>query len=241
MKNTFFFIIIPFILLSCSGKVNSQSSLKLISTIPLEIAEPSGVTAYKNHLYIVSDHTGNIYKTTLKGTIVEKFKTNYTDLEGISIEPISKKIVLVNEAKRSLIYLSLKGKFLNKYKIKGNQKTANSGLEGVCFDPTKERLYAINEKEPKQLLKLSLKGKIKDTYPLKFGRDFSGICYDKNLDCLWLISDESKTIYQVTKKGNLLKSYKTSIEKGEGIVIYKKHLYVVSDSLNSLFVFEIPS
>ena len=226
-------------LIACADKATSQAELKLVNTIKLKIAEPSGITAYKKHLYIVSDQNGGIYKTTLTGEVVEKIKTNYKDLEGITIIPSSKKIAIVNEAKRSLIYLNLKGTFLNKHKIKGKQEESNSGLEGICFDSSQKRLYAVNEKAPKQLLALNLKGDIKNKYPLNFSKDVSGICYDKNSDCLWVISDESSAIYQVSKKGKLLKKYKINVDKGEGIVIYKKHMYVVSDSLNTLYVFEM--
>ena len=239
MKNVFLFVVISTILFGCSPKAASQAELKLIDTIKLKIAEPSGITAYKKHLYIVSDQNGAVYKTTLTGEIVGKIKTNYKDLEGITIVPSSKKIAIVNEDKRSLIYLSLKGQFLNKHKIKGKQEESNSGLEGICFDSSIKRLFAVNEKAPKQLLELNLKGEIKNKYPLNFANDVSGICYDKINDCLWIISDESKAIYRISKKGKPLKKYKIGILKGEGIAIYKNHIYVVSDYLNTLYVFKM--
>ncbi|MFD1294891.1 SdiA-regulated domain-containing protein [Lutibacter holmesii] len=232
-------MLIATLFFGCSPKATSQAELNLVDTIKLNIDEPSGITAYKKHLYIVSDQNGNIYKTTLSGEVVEKIKTNYKDLEGITTLPSLKKIAIVNEAKRSLIYLNFKGKFLNKHKIKGKQEESNSGLEGICFDSSKKRLFAINEKEPKQLLELSLKGNIKNKYPLSFANDVSGICYDKNNDCLWIISDESKAIYRISKEGKLLKKYKTGVLKGEGIAIYKNHVYVVSDYLNTLYVFKM--
>ncbi len=239
MKKFLFFVFLLVTLFACANKATSQAELKLVNTIKLKIAEPSGITAYKKHLYIVSDQNGGIYKTTLTGEVVKKIKTNYKDLEGITIDATHKKIVIVNEAKRSLIYLNFKGEFLNKHKIKGKQEAQNSGLEGICFDSSKNRLYAVNEKAPKQLLALNLKGVIKNTYPLNFSKDVSGICYDKNSDCFWIISDESSAVFQISKKGKLLKKYKIKVDKGEGIVIYKNHLYVVSDSQNTLYVFEM--
>lgn len=239
MKNLLLFIIISTFHFGCTNKITSQASLKLVATIPLKISEPSGITAYNEHLYIVSDTNGNIYKTTLEGKIVDKIKTNYSDLEGIAIDPNSNKIAIINEAKRSLIYFNLKGEFLNKHKIKGKQKESNSGLEGICFDTSKNLIYAINEKSPKKLLELTLKGDLKNNYSLKFAKDISGICYDKHSDCLWVISDESQAIYKISKKGILQKKYKTGIVKGEGIVIYKKRLYIVSDNLETLYVFKI--
>jgi len=97
-------------------------------------------------------------------------------------------------------------------------------LEGVCFDTSKNNIYVLNEKSPKQLLKLNSKGEIKD---------------DEKRNNFWVISDESKAIYQISKKGILQKKHKTGIKKGEGIAIYKNRLYVVSDNLKTLYVFEI--
>ena len=230
---------LSYIIVACSPKVNSQSDLKLINSIKLDIPEPSGITVFDKHLYIVSDHNGTIYKCSLNGETIERIRTKQSDLEGITVDPNSKNIIVINEAKRSLIYLNFDGILIKKQKIKGKQKNPNSGLEGICFDTSKNNMYALNEKAPKQLLELNLKGEIKNKYPLHFADDVSGICYDKNNDSLWVISDESRAIYQISKKGKLLKKYKTGIEKGEGIVIYKKQLYVVSDSLNTLYVFEI--
>jgi len=232
-------VFLCFIFIGCLPKVNSQSDLKLIETIALKIPEPSGITAYENHLYIVSDQNGTIYKCTLKGETIKKMRTQISDLEGITINPVSEKIIVINEVKRSLITLNFDGSFVKKKKIKGKQDNKNHGLEGITFDTSSNNFYALNEKSPKQLLKLSLKGEIKDKYHLDFSKDISGICYDEKKDNLWVISDESKAIYQISKKGKLKKKYKIGIEKGEGIVIYNNLIYVVNDYLNSLYVFEM--
>lgn len=220
-------------------KVRSQSDLKLIKTVKLSIPEPSGIAAYNNHLYIVSDHTGIIYKTNLKGEVLQKIKTSYSDLEGISINPNKSQFLIVNEAKRTLITLNFDGSLVKKVKIKGKQEQHNSGLEGITYNSSKNKIYVLNEKSPKQLLELNFKGEILDTYKLDFSKDVSGICYDENKDNFWVISDESKGVYQVSKKGILLKKHKIQVEKAEGITIYKNRIYIVSDSLSKLFVFEM--
>lgn len=241
MKKLFLFVTITVGIISCLPKVNSQTQLKPIESFSISIKEPSGITVFDNHLYIVSDQNGVIYKTSLNGRILKKIKTVYSDLEGITANPLTKSFFIVNESKRSLIELDSKGKFIQKTKIKGKQKNKNSGLEGVCFDSNKNRIYIINEKSPSQLLELNLKGKLKNTYNLNFSKDISGIYFDSLTNSLWLISDESQTIFNISKKGKLLKSYNIDVEKGEGIAIYNDQIYVVSDSLNKLFIFEFPN
>ena len=227
------------ILFACSSKATSQTELKLVDTFELKIPEPSGITFFENNLYIVSDKNGTIYKCELNGETIERFRTKQTDLEGITINPISKQFIVINEAKRSLIHLNFDGTIVEKQKIKGKQKKSNSGLEGICFDTSKNNIYALNEKAPKQLLKLDTEGKIISKTDLNFSNDVSGICYDEKTNNLWVISDESKAIYQISKKGKLLKKYKTGIEKGEGIAVSKNKIYVVSDNLKTLYVFDI--
>lgn len=239
MKKGILFIVITSVLIACSSKVNLPSDLKLIKSIKLAIPEPSGITVFDKYLYIVSDHNGTIYKCSLNGETIERIRTKQSDLEGITIDPISKNIIVINEAKRSLIYFNFDGILIKKQKIKGKQKNPNSGLEGICFDTSKNNMYVLNEKAPKQLLKLDENGKIIAKNNLSFSKDVSGICYDKKTNSLWVISDESKAIYNITKKGELLKSYKIPVEKAEGIVIYKNRIYVVSDDLKTLYVFEI--
>lgn len=240
MRNGYFFVLFFFVFVSCIPKVQSQSDLQLIKTVQLAISEPSGITVFDEFLYIVSDENGTIYKTTLYGKVLKKIKTNCTDLEGVTYNPIDESLVVVDEAKRKIIAFDLKGNQFAKNNIKGKQNYKNSGLEGVCFDTSKNKMYAINEKMPKQLLELNLKGEILDAHKLDFSKDVSGICYDEINDNLWVISDESKAIYTINKKGKLFKKYKTGIEKMEGIVIYKQKIYVVSDDLNKLYIFKKP-
>ena len=74
--------------------MTSQSDLKLIKTVKLTISEPSGITVFNNHLYIVSDENGTIYKTTLDGKVLQKIKTSYSDLEGITYNPFSENLIV---------------------------------------------------------------------------------------------------------------------------------------------------
>mgnify|MGYP000141076233 CR=1 FL=1 len=223
----------------CSPYINSQTSLKKINSFKLDIKEPSGITVYNDHLYIVCDHSGTIYKTTLSGEIKKKIKTDYLDLEGITIHPKTGNIIIVSESKRLLIELNSKGDLIRKTKVKGKQKHKNGGLEGLCFDVSTGFLYAVNEKSPKKLLKLTQQGELEETFKLDVSKDVSGIGVDEKTKSLWLISDESKAIINISKRGVFLKKYLIPVEKGEGIVMYDGKFYVVSDNTQELFVLEL--
>ena len=223
---------------SCSSKVSMPSDLELIKTVQLNIAEPSGITIFQDNLYIVSDHKGTFYKTSLNGKTLQKFNTKFTDLEGITLNPVTRNFWMVNESKRMLVVLDSLGSLLQKIKIKGKQKHYNSGLEGICYVESEKAVYVINESSPTQLLKLNLDGKIMAKLTLAISKDISGICYENSSNSFWIVSDESESIYNITKKGELIKSYKIPVKKAEGIVVYKDTVYIVSDSSKKLYIFK---
>jgi len=236
MKNVVFLLLVGLSLISCISK----SSLELLQTIKLNITEPSGITAFNNNLYIVSDKNGAFYKVSLGGEILKKFNTKFNDLEGITIQESSHNFWLVEESERKLVKLDSLGNYIQKFKIKGKQHSNNNGLEGVCFVESENALYVINENSPKQVLQLNLKGEIINKFKLDFSKDISGICFDKRSNSFWIVSDESKSVYNISKKGALIKSYKIPVNKAEGIVIYNNKMYVVSDSENNLYIFKTP-
>lgn len=222
---------------SCFNNSTSQNILKPEEVFGLNISEPSGITFQNNNLFIVSDYNGMVYKTNLEGKIIDKIQTPTTDNEGVCF--ISENnLAVVNETKRKIVVLTKKGKELDKLKIKGKQKHNNSGLEGICFVPSEKSFYVINEKAPKQLLKISKKGKIKDEVKLNFCKDLSGICFDEESNSFWVVSDESQFLMNISLKGKLLLKYKIPVVKAEGVTVLNKRIYVVSDTENKLYVFK---
>ena len=235
-KIAFFSLIL---LLGCFSNSSSQTILNPIKVYKLNISEPSGISFYKDHLFIVSDSKKHIYKTSLKGKIVSKIKTDIKDVEGIAVVA-SGKFFLVDENKRRLIEIDSKGGILRKIKIKGKQESKNSGLEGICFVPDRNFFFVVNEDSPKQVLKIDNKGEIIDKVKIDFAKDLSGICYDKSSNSLWIVSDESKKLYNISKKGKLLSSFKLPIKKAEGIVLKDNKIFIVSDAEDKLYIFEKP-
>ncbi|WP_298365599.1 SdiA-regulated domain-containing protein [uncultured Lutibacter sp.] len=236
MKKILFIIV--FISSLCACKLVSQKSISVLTEIKLNIQEPSGITFFNNHLYITSDYNGLVYKTTLEGKVVEKIATDFTDLEGVAIK--NERVYVVNENKRTLIKLKSTGETDKKYKIKGSQKKHNSGLEGLCFSEKEDCFFIVNESSPTEVLKVTKKGKELDSFKVDFANDLSGICFDNKTGNLWLVSDESQKIYEISNKGKLFKSYSIPVHKPEGIVIHNNKIYIVSDSENKLFVFKKP-
>lgn len=232
-------LVISILFTSCIFNFNSKNTLQPLNVFSVNITEPSGITFYNNYLYIVSDSKKVIYKTNLQGEIVDKIKVSTSDNEGVCLNS-NGNLVVVSESKRRLIEIDASKDKEIKYSIKGKQKQNNSGLEGVCFVPLEKSYFLVNEKSPKQLLKVSNKGKITKEIKINFAEDLSGICFDEDFNLLWLVSDESKTIINIDLNGKLIKSYPIPIVKAEGITIGGNKIYVVSDEENKLYVFDKP-
>ena len=125
-------------------------------------------------------------------------------------------------------------------KIKGKQESENSGLEGVTFNTSNKSYYVANEKKPKQILQLDKDFKIVSKFKLDFLHDVSGLCYDATLEVFWVVSDESRSIFKVSTQGEKLAAYPFNLKQMEGIACHGDKLYVVSDAVEVLVVFEKP-
>jgi uncharacterized protein YjiK len=221
---------------------SKDDTLLPIDIISLKIPEPSGLHYEKmtNSLWIVSDENSTIYNVDLKGKILSKIIVDGLDLEGITITKDSI-LVVVLERDRTLVFLDKKGKEQNRIKvnIKGN---LNRGLEGITYNPQNNSLFVVNEKKPGLLLEIDSKGKTINKNELKFASDYSGLFFNQIENTLWIISDEDKAIFKCTTKGKLIKKYNIGIKQIEGISmdLDNKLLYIVSDPLEKLFVFELP-
>jgi uncharacterized protein YjiK len=227
------------IFVSFIWKLDAQD-LKLLNTFQLDIPEPSGICVLKNHLYVVSDSNGSIYKITKKGQVVDQIQTKLKDIEGVTYRHSSQSFLMIDEGKRKVIEVDISGTTLSSHKIGKKQDSKNSGLEGICCSMDKSPVFVLNEKNPRELIKLDEKFKVSGDHKLKFGKDISGCTLDKDGN-LWMVSDQSKEIYKTTKKGKLLMKYKIPVKKAEGIAIDHNKIYVVSDKTRKMYVFRLPN
>ena len=117
----------------------------------------------------------------------------------------------------------------------------NSGIEGITYNSNENIIYFLNEKNPGKLFKVNSSFNIIESFELNFANDYSGMFYEASTDLLWIVSDESQTINKCTTEGELLDSFSINVNKPEGIVIANNKIYIVSDSQETLYIFEKPN
>ena len=231
--------------LACTKSSNyveePENGLELISNNKINVSEASGLTINTSGsaLYTVSDNTNSIYQLATDGTVLKEYVYNGNDVEGISMVSANK-VLLVEERTKEIVEYDLTTKNYKKHKVIYNNNDSNMGLEGIAFNLNDNTLFIINEKDPGLLMRLRSDFSIIESYDLDFASDYSGIFYDKELNILWILSDESKTINKCSLKGKLIKSYAIDVVKAEGIAVTNTNIYIVSDSNSTLYKFKKP-
>ena len=241
---TSIFLVVSFIFSATgnTGKYSSTALLHLIKSYPLQISAASDISFGKNYnsLWIVSDIPGsNIFEVDLEGNLIQTIKFNGADLEGIAYDHHHDVLWVVEERKRELIKISPAGTELERRPINITGKP-NSGLEGITIDST-DHIWIANEKKPAQLLLLNPDFSIKERVEIGSAKDLSGLCWDPHLDALWIVSDESKLLIHWQKTSGVLQEFNLPFKKAEGIAVHPRtnQIYIVSDKINKLFLFEI--
>lgn len=217
------------------------NGLSLVTHKTIAVPEPSDLAMAfeKNSLWTVSDNTGNIYRLSLDGEILDSLVINGNDPEGIAVIS-SQVLAVVFENKDQIVFYDTAG---NKLKT-GNINFSNEfnvGLEGITYNKNTGHYYIVNEKLPTAVMEVDESFKLVDTVELNITSDLSGIFYDETENVYWIVSDESDFLGKFDTSFNLLSSYKIDLEQAEGVAIdsANKLIYLVSDKDYGFFVYKI--
>jgi uncharacterized protein YjiK len=76
---------------------------------------------------------------------------------------------------------------------------------------------------------------------LHFAGDYSAIFVDTQNSLLWIVSDESKALFQCDYNAKVLKEYSLPKDKFEGIAVdaENKLIYLVNDTTAELYIYKI--
>ena len=237
-------VLLFMIFISCSKDIKDSHVDNPVkeTELVLPISEPSGLSFSIDgkSLLTVSDQTGKIYRISFEGVLLETLQYNGTDPEGITVNANTEEILIAEERSRNIISTGMQGNTIKKYHLDIEENEVNSGLEGITYNSGNNHIYLLNEKKPGLLLELDEKYTLIKKTKLDFASDYSGIFYDIREDVLWIVSDQSKTINKCKTNGTLIKSYRLTERKAEGIVVNseKKIIYVVFDKSNKLKIFK---
>ncbi len=242
------------------GEPNRLASLQLLNSFPLEVSDPSGldVDHTGNFFWTISDDPGgSIYKLDRMGRIVDELQVLGDDMEGITQHPVNRTLYVVEERKREIVQYDTLGNEIARYFVDVEIQNVNDGLEGITIKPgsdsEKDHIFVVNEKNPRVLIELDVlsgfdRQVIRQT-PINFGADpdaegldLSGLFFDSADEVLWMVSDDARAVFVLDTGGRPLAAFNAGQKDLEGIALIRgeNRIFLVSDGLQKLFVFEYP-
>lgn len=224
--------------------VVDAGKLEKISEFDLDITEPSGLSfgPMQTTLLIVSDNTNKVYETDLQGNVIRELAFEGFDLEGVTFNEEEQIIAVVEERKHQIVLLNYpEGEEQERFDITTGGNTDNKGLEGISYNSVNNAYYIVNEDVPGELIVWNKQFNNISTTELHFASDYSAIYVDTKNALLWIVSDESQSLYKCDYNAKVLKEYPLPDTKFEGITVDvdQQLVYLVNDKTFKLFVFKI--
>ena len=223
---------------------DSTGRLEQLEEVDLNVTEPSGLSFGPggNTLLMVSDNTNKVYETDLHGQVIRELEYTGFDLEGVTYNAAEQIVAVTEERKREIVFLDyLNGAEIERYPIETGGNTENKGLEGLSYNPNNSAWYMVNEDVPGEMIVWNKTFENISVIPLNFASDYSGIFVDTQNALLYIVSDESQSLYKCDYNANVLKTYPLPATKFEGIAVDtgKQRVYLVNDKSGKLFIFKL--
>jgi uncharacterized protein YjiK len=222
--------------------------------------EPSGIAFHpgRGTLFIVGDE-GDVCEIQRDGTLVKQKRIFDADFEGITCNPLSGLLYIVIEGEEKIIEVDPKNfsvlrEFLINRTYQGTVvlKPGGHGIEGIAFVPDSSHpeggtFYITNQcldlndtENPSAIFELEVplrrsshggnRAKIVKYLPFKT-IDLSALHYDEKSSHLYVMSDATNTLLEITTEGKILKAYAFPGDNQEGIAADDKgFLYIAQDS-----------
>jgi len=222
--------------------------------------EPSGIVfhAERGTLFVVGDE-GDICEIKTDGSTIKQKRIRRADFEGVTYDPSSGLLYVAVEGEERIIELNPdEFEVLREFSIartfEGRTllKAGGQGIEAITFVPDANhgeggRFYVANQsftlEDQEDIsaifeIEVPLRSKTEANAGAKILGyfcpgviDLSGLHFDKRTGRLFVISDATNTVLELTTAGDLLSSYAFPGDNQEGIAVDDEgFLYIAQDS-----------
>ncbi len=222
--------------------------------------EPSGVVFHSQRgtLFVVGDN-GDICEIKTDGTMVKQKRIRRADFEGVTYNPATGLLYVAVEGEEKIIELNPDSfEVLREFSIArtfGERtllKAGGQGIEAITFVPdsnhpeggtfyvANQSFSLENQEDVSAILEIEvpLKSKSQASGSAKIVKyfcpgviDLSGLHFDKRTGHLFVISDATNGVFELTTAGELLSSWALPGENQEGIAVDDEgFLYIAQDS-----------
>ena len=219
-----------------SSKADGMAShLTLRDDYRMDVDEPSDLAAVGGKFYTVSDVHSKIYEIDDDGDVQNVIDVEGTDLEALAIDRDGH-FYIADESSAKIWRVNRDGERVESFEV--DTSDGNSGIEGLAFDDDGNMLVA-KEKNPARIIVLDKDGVELDRAKLEYADDLSALSWNDDDDHLYALSDEEHKLFRLDSDFDKITSWKLPIDKPEGLAFDGDLLYVVSDSEERLYVFEL--
>jgi uncharacterized protein YjiK len=207
--------------------------LRLEDRHRIDVDEPSDLAVFDGQLYTVSDRHSKIYRLSHDGDIQDELDVTGTDIEAIAFDADGT-LFFAEESSGTIWRADSDGDRHDPIELVDDQR---GGLEGLAFDD-RGHLFVAKEKHPARIYELE-DGRELDRDKIEFAGDLSALAFDPEDGQLYALSDQERTLFRLDRALEVDKAWKLPVDHPEGIAFDGDTLYVVSDSEERLYVFEI--
>lgn len=215
----------------------SSSRLEFVDRSRLDMEEPSDLVRVDNELFAVSDRHSKIYKIDPDGDADVHLNIDGNDLEALAYDNKRDQFLIADELKAKIYWIDKNGHRESSLEL-DDADDGNSGIEGLVIGAN-DHIFAVKEKDPSRIYELDDDGEVVDDKKIDFARDISAITYNTKDRHLYVLSDEEHELYRLDADWDVDRSWKLPLDHPEGIAFDGDTLYVVSDSEERIYTFEM--
>jgi uncharacterized protein YjiK len=220
--------------------------------------EPSGLTFHpqRETLFVVGDE-GDIGEILLDGVPIRQKRLLNADFEGVTTDPATGLLYIAVEGEEKILevdpgdFTILREFYIDRF-FQGAMllKPGGQGIEAITFVSNPEHpeggtFYLTNQnfdaeslEDPSIIFEVEVSlnsgspgdAKIVQYFSIGIG-DLSGLYYNQMSDSLYVISDMTDTLFEITKTGNIVNSFPLPGADQEGIALDRAgQIYISQDS-----------
>lgn len=229
--------IAPFVQSDDSKADGSSKRLRQLDRSRLEVDEPSDLTIVGGKLYTVSDRHSKIYEIQPDGDVKDEINVDGSDLEALAWDGGREQFVIAGENSANIWYVDQDGERDDSVEL-DDADEANSGIEGLAVG-RRGHLFVAKEKDPARIFELDREGNEVDRKKIEFADDLSALAWNPEDGRLYALSDQDHALYRLDADFGLDTAWRLPVDHPEGIAFDGDLLYVVSDSEQRIYTFEL--
>lgn len=214
----------------------ARPKLKLKDDDKLDVGEPSDLAFANGRLFTVSDRVSKIYEISKGGDVRDEIDVAARDLEALAVDGEGR-FAIADESDTKVWFVDKDGERTHAFEIE-DVEDGNSGIEGLAFGDD-GHLYVAKEKDPARIYELDTEGRVVARAKIELADDLSALAWNPRDGHLYALSDDERALFRLDKDFDADAAWRLPVEHPEGIAFDGTSLYVVSDSEERIYEFEL--